>query len=55
MTLGLLVFVQLVIAAMSTLPWPIVVSNFGNADEGKSSALSGVGWESRISDSLAET
>jgi hypothetical protein len=42
MTVGLLVFVQLVMAAMRTLPCPISVSA-GRYDEAGKTGLSGVG------------
>ena len=53
MTLGLDVLVQLVMAAMTTEPWPICQSPSRVGTE--LSTVSGVGWSSRISDSLADS
>ena len=53
MTLGLLVFVQLVIAAMSTDPSRSVLCSSWKGDWGKSFTLSGVGRSATISDSAA--
>jgi len=55
MTVGFDVFVQLVIEAMSTLPWPICASKCGKADSGRICGESGAGCWSRISDSLGST